>query len=202
MICKLIKGLFPVAAAALVTMSALAEAAEPPPMTAEQKVEMEAYMKAGTPGAPHQMLASTAGSYDLKLTSWHEPGGPAMVESGTATRTMMLDGRVLVEEVSSKMMGMPFTGHGMTGHDNVTGKMWSTWNDTMITGIIVSEGTCDWQKNRCSLTGSMNDPVKKTPMKMRFTSKWPTATTEVFEMFAPGKDGKEMKMMEITYSKN
>jgi len=26
-------------------------------------------------------------------------------------------------------------------------------------------------------------------------------TTEVFEMYAPGKDGKEFKMMEITYTK-
>ena len=97
-----------------------------PEMTPEQKAEMEAYMKAGTPGAPHQMLASTAGTYDLKIKSWHEPGAPAMEETGTATRKMMLGGRVLVEDVTSTMMGMPFTGHGMTGYDNVTGKYWST----------------------------------------------------------------------------
>ncbi|OLE67158.1 MAG: hypothetical protein AUG09_03905 [Acidobacteria bacterium 13_1_20CM_2_68_7] len=170
-------------------------------MTPEQKAEMEAYMKAGTPGAPHQALASAAGNYDLRVKSWHQPGSPAMEDTGTATRTMALDGRVLVEEVTSTMMGSPFTGHGMMGYDNVTGKYWSTWNDTMSTGLMLSEGTCDAQMKTCTFTGHWNDPVKKTPVKARMTTRWTSPTIEIFEMYAPGKDGKEMKMMEITYTK-
>ena len=42
-------------------------------------------------------------------------------------------------------MGIPYRGHGMTGFDNVTDKYWSTWNDSMSTGIMVTEGTCDAQ---------------------------------------------------------
>src|SRR6266571_94604 len=104
------------AAIALLANLALAQTgSQQPQMTPEQKAEMEAYMKAGTPGAPHQALASSAGSYDLKVKSWHEAGGPAMEDTGTAKRTMALGGRVLVEELSSSMMGTPFTGHGMTG---------------------------------------------------------------------------------------
>ncbi len=169
-------------------------------MTPEQKAEMEAYMKAGTPGAPHQWLASTVGTYDLKIKSWHEPNGPAMEETGTATRKLMLDGRVLAEDMSSSMMGMPFTGHGMMGYDNVTGKYWSTWTDSMSTGLMLSEGTCDAQK-ACTYTGSWNDPIKKGPVKSRMTTRWTDPATEVFTMYGPGKDGKEMKMMEITYIK-
>lgn len=189
------------AAAVLVAAPALAqEGQEPPQMTPEQKAEMEAYMKAGSPGAPHQALAATAGSYDLKIKGWHEPDGPAFESTGTATRTMALDGRVRVEDVSSSMMGMPFTGHGMTGYDNVTGKYWSTWNDSMSTGVMLSDGTCDAQ-GACTFTGSWNDAVKKGPVTARMTSRWTSPTTEVFEMYGPGKDGKEMKMMEITYTK-
>lgn len=189
------------ASAALFGAPVLAqEGQEHPEMTPEQQAEMEAYMKAGTPGAPHQALASTAGSYDLQIKSWHEPGGPAMEDTGTATRTMTLDGRVLEEEVSSSMMGMPFSGHGMRGYDNVTGKYWSTWMDSMSTGLMVSEGTCDAQ-NACTFTGSWNDPVKKGVVTARMTTRWTNPTTEVFEMYAPGKDGQEMKMMEITYTK-
>jgi hypothetical protein len=193
--------LWPVAAAALFATLALAqEGKKAPEMTPEQKAEMEAYMKAGTPGAPHQMLAATAGNYDLKIKSWQEPGAPPMEESGTGTRTMILGGRVCVEDVTSTMMGMPFTGRGMTGYDNVTGKYWSIWMDTMSTGMMVSEGTCDAQK-ACTFTGTWNDPVKKGPVKSRMTTRWTSPTTEVFEMYGPGKDGKEMKMMEITYTK-
>ena len=171
-----------------------------PEMTPDQQAEMEAYAKAGAPGAAHQALASTVGNYDLKVRSWMEPGGPPMEEAGTATRAMALDGRVRVESVSSKMMGAPFTGHGMLGYDNVTGKYWSTWNDSMSTGLMVSEGTCD-DSRACTFTGSWNDPVKKGPVTARMTTRWTSPTTEVFEMYGPGRDGKEMKMMEMTYTK-
>ena len=195
---------FTAAAFAAVIGLALPAAAQtgnqPPQMTPQQKAEMEAYMKAGAPGAPHQTLASMAGQFDVKVKSWHDPKGPAMEESGTATRSMTLGGRVLVEDFSASMMGQPFSGHGMTGYDNVTGKYWSTWNDTMSTGLMVSEGTCDAQRS-CTFNATWADPVKKTPTKARMTTRWPSPTTEVFEMYAPGPDGKEMKMMEITYTK-
>jgi len=173
---------------------------KPPEMTPQEKADMEAWTKAGTPGAQHQMLASMAGNYTMKVKSWMKAGDPPMEDSGTATRTMELDGRVLVEEVHSTMMGQPFLGHGMTGYDNVTGKYWSTWNDNMSTGVIISHGTCD-AKHTCAFTGTWNDAVKKGPVKSRMTSRWVDAKTEVFEMYGPGKDGKEMKMMEITYTK-
>jgi hypothetical protein len=169
-------------------------------MTPEQKAEMEAYMKAGTPGAQHQWLASMAGNYDLKIKSWQEPGAPPMEEGGTATRKAALDGRILMEDMTSTMMGTPFTGHGMMGYDNVSGKYWSTWTDTMSTGLMVSQGTCDAQK-ACTFTGAWNDPITKGPVKARMTTRWASPTTEIFEMYGPGKDGKEMKMMEITYTK-
>ncbi len=192
------------AAIAVVTFTTLAAAQQTqkqPEMTPAQKAEMEAYMKAGMPGAPHKALAATAGNYNLKIKSWHEPGGPAMEDGGTATRSMALDGRVLVEQVKSQMMGTPYAGHGMMGFDNVTGKYWSTWNDSMSTGILVTEGTCDGEKKHCTFTGSWNDAIKKAPVKARMTTRWTSPTTEIFELYAPGKDGKEFKMMEITYTK-
>lgn len=191
--------LLTVAAVALAG-TAVAQDKKMPEMTAAQKAEMEAYAKAGTPGPQHQALASMAGSYDIKTKSWHDAKSPAMEDSGTATRTMALDGRVLVEDYQATMMGMPFIGHGMTGYDNVTGKYWSTWNDNMMTGVIMMTGTCDAQK-ACTFTGSWNDPVRKKPIKATMKTRWPSPTTEMFEMWAPGPDGKAMKMMEITYTK-
>ena len=123
-----------------------------------------------------------------------------MEETGTATRSMALDGRVLVEQFSGTMMGSPFTGHGMTGYDNVSNKYWSTWNDSMSTGLMISDGTCDAQGS-CTFAGTSSDAVRKKPMKTRMTSKWTNPTTEVFTMYGPDRKGKEYKMMEITYTK-
>lgn len=174
---------------------------EPPEMSAEQRAQMEAYMAAGTPGPQHEVLAATAGDYDLLIKSWTEPGGPAMESAGTATRKMVLGGRVMVEEVESSMMGMAFTGHGMSGYDNVSGKYWSTWMDSMSTGMMTSEGTCDAEGTECSFTGSWNDPIAQGPVTVRMTTRWTSPTTQLFEMYGPAPDGTEMKMMEIVYTK-
>lgn len=171
-----------------------------PEMTPEQKAEMDAWMKAGTPGAMHEALAKQAGTYAATVKSWQAPGTDPVVESGSATRTMVLGGRVMVEDFSSTMMGQPFNGHGMSGYDNVTGKHWSTWNDNMSTGVMMSEGSCD-AKMACTFTGSWVEPVSKTKVTSRMTTRWTNPTTEVFEMFGPGPDGKEFRMMEITYIK-
>ena len=200
MVRKLAGTILTITVVLLAPLALAQEGNEPPQMTPEQMAEMEAYMKAGTPGAPHQAMASTVGSYDLKIKSWHEPGGPPTEETGTATRKMALDGRVLFEEVKSSMMGMSYTGNGMMGYDNVIGKYWSTWTDSMSTGLMVSEGTCD-ANNACTFTGSWNDPITKGPVTMRMTSRWPSPTTQVFDMYGPGKDRKETKMMEMTYTK-
>ncbi len=173
---------------------------EPPKLTPEEQAEMDAYMKAGTPGPQHMKLAESVGSYDLKVKSWHDPKQPPMEEGGTATRTMALDGRVLVEEFHGSMMGQPFTGHGMTGYDNVTGKYWGTWMDSMSTGMMLSSGSCD-AKNTCTFTGSWPDPITKKEIKSRMVTRWTSPTTEIFEMYGPDKAGKEFKMMEITYSR-
>ena len=148
------------AVTALTLAAPAQEAGKQPEMTPEQKADMEAYMKAGTPGEPHKTMAATAGSYTIKIKHWHEPGGPPTEDTGTATRATILDGRVLVEEFASTMMETPYTGHGMMGFDNVSGKYWSTWTDNMSTGIMVSEGMCDAQ-NSCIFKGSWNDAVKK-----------------------------------------
>ncbi|WP_181444036.1 DUF1579 domain-containing protein [Pseudoxanthomonas sp. z9] len=191
----------PLALACLLPVaSAEAQDNKAPSMTPEMKAMMEAFQKAGTPGAEHRKLASLAGNYDLTIKSWHAPDTPPTTDTGTATRKMILGDRVLVEEVNSQMMGQPFTGQGLHGFDNVTGKHWSTWNDSMSTGLMVSEGTCD-ASMACTYTGTYHDPVSKKPVTSRMTTRWSDKSTEVFEMYAPGPDGKEAKMMEITYRK-
>ena len=193
----LASALFPLSL--LATAPLLAQDA-PPKMSPEEAAMMAAYQKAGTPGPQHAALAKAAGTYDLSIRSWEAPGAPPTVETGTATRAMTLDGRVMTEDVQSQMHGQPFTGHGMQGYDNVSGKWWSTWNDSMSTGVMVSEGNCDDQGN-CTLNGSWNDPITKGKVNARMTLKWTSPTVQLFEMYAPGPDGKEAKMMEITYTR-
>lgn len=168
-------------------------------MSAEEMAMMQAYEKAGTPGEQHAQLAKMAGEWKVAGKFWMGPGDPSLSE-GTASRRMMLDGRVLAESFTSEFMGMPFTGHGMTGYDNVTGKWWTTWNDSMSTGLLTMEGQCTESGDVCTWIGSNIDPTGKT-MYTKGVSTTHSRDRETFVSYVIGPDGKETRTMELVYTR-
>jgi len=195
-----IKTLFSICVlAAALAMPAFAQEGEMPEMTPEQQAEMEAYMKAGALGPEHEMMAQQVGTFDVAITSWMDPSAPPMESTGVAVRTLHMGGRVLHEEFEGDMMGIPFTGLSRGGFDNVSGTWWSTWTDSMSTGIMVSEGECDEDFN-CTYVGSYNDPLKGT-VTNRYVSKSTSPDEQYFAMYGPGPDGEEVKMMEMVYTR-
>lgn len=191
---------FAVFALPCLLLAAPALAQDPPKMSPEEMAAMQAYQQAGTPGPQHAGLAMTAGDYDVTIKSWSAPGAPPTESAGSVTRKVMLGGRVVSEELTSSMYGQPYTGFGLTGYDNVSGKYWSTWNDSMNTGLTVAEGSCTPQAT-CSFIGHWNDALTRKQASARMELRWTSPAVEVFEMFGAGPDGKEMKMMEITYTR-
>ena len=173
---------------AMVAVPAFAQEGEMPQMTPEQQAEMEAYMKAGALGPQHEAMAEQVGTYDVAIKSWMDPAAPPIESTGVAIRTLQFGGRVLNEEFQGDMMGTPFTGLSRSGYDNVSGKYWSTWTDSMSTGISVSTGECD-ENHTCSYVGTYNDPIKGGPVSNRYVIKWASPDEQYFAMYGPGRDG-------------
>lgn len=161
---------------------------------------METYQKLATPGEPHKQLASLAGSWTTKTKEWMEPNKPPTESTGACEEKVLLDGRYLQQECTGEMMGQPFTGIGVTGYDNYTKKYVSTWMDSMGTGIFVMEGTGSADGKTVKLKGDHQDPIEGH-MKHRAVWKIVDANTQVFELWGSGKHSKDMKMMEITYTR-
>jgi hypothetical protein len=160
---------------------------------------MEAMMKAGTPGEQHRKLAEMTGTWSM-IVKMEEPGKPPTIEKGTATMKMV-DDRYLHQEAKSSMMGMPFHGMGVTGFDNTTKKYQGTWFDNMSTGIMTSEGTMSPDGRTLTMTGQHADPMTGKMVTSRLITTMMGPDKHVFEMFCPGPDGKEARMMEITYER-
>lgn len=97
-------------------------------------------------------------------------------------------------------MGQPFNGIGVMGYDNHTKKYVSTWMDSMSTGIFFMEGTASADGKTITQKGQYDDPMEGR-MKLRGVTKVVDNNTEIFEMYSTGKKGKEIKMMEITYTR-
>ena len=113
---------------------------------------------------------------------------------------MILGGRFLQQEFSGEMMGSPFEGFGIMGYDNHTKKYVSTWVDTMGTAILYFEGTAGPDGKSITQTARYDDPVQG-PMEWRSVTTIVDDRTLTMEMYSTGKSGKEMKMMEGTYSR-
>jgi len=185
----------------LVMSSSLVTAKEKKPQKQmDPQAMMEVYKKLATPGEPHKLFASLAGSWTTQTKEWMEPGKPPMESTGSCEEKVLLDGRFLQQECTGEMMGQPFTGIGVTGYDNHTKKYVSTWMDSMGTGIFVMEGTGSPDGKTVKLKGGHQDPIEGT-MKHHAVWKIVDANTQVFELWGSGKHTKDMKMMEITYTR-
>lgn len=161
---------------------------------------METYKKLATPGEPHKLFASLAGSWTTTTKSWMEPGKPPMESTGSAEMKMLLDGRFLQQEFTGEMMGQPFSGVGIDAYDNLRKKYVTAWADTMGTGIFIMEGTASADGKTITLRGQHGEPGGGQ-MRHRAVWKIVDANTQTFDMYGAHGHGKEMKMLEIAYTR-
>lgn len=165
------------------------------------QADMEAWMNMNKPGPQHEVLKSMSGSWKTSMKMWMDPSQPPQVVEGTSTKTMILDGRYLQEEAKGTMMGQPFHGVGVIGYDNVKKEFVSTWVDNMTTGIMMSTGTYDTAAKAFTMHSEMFDPMAGGNTKVRMVTRLTGNGSHVFEWYANGPGGKEMKAMEITYTR-
>ena len=161
---------------------------------------MEVYKKLATPGEPHKLFASLAGTWETKTKEWMEPGKPPTESTGSAEMKMLLDGRFLYQEFNGNMMGQPFSGVGIDGYDNLRKRYVSTWIDTIGTGIFQMEGMASADGKTITLKGQHAE-LGGGQMTHRAVWKIVDSNTQTFDMYGTHHGGKEMKMMEITYTK-
>jgi hypothetical protein len=98
--------------------------------------------------------------------------------------------------------GMPFTGMGLTGFNNLTGEYQSVWLDNMGTGMMISNGQFDAETNAISEAGSFSCPISGQK-NMPFRSVWKVVDNDhyIYEMYTTDEAGAEFRMMEITYER-
>ncbi|MBL9078918.1 MAG: DUF1579 domain-containing protein [Planctomycetes bacterium] len=148
------------------------------------------------PGPQHKALAMAEGVWDAKV----EGMGPEPA-TGTSTMKMVLGGFWLEDTFSCDFGGMKFEGRGMTGYDPIKGKYVGTWTDNMSPALMVTEGTYDEKTRTLTMVGDGYDQTG-AKVKMRLLTIHKDANTVVFEMHQTGADGKEAKMMTITYTRH
>jgi hypothetical protein len=167
----------------------------------DEKAMMELWKQAAMPGEPHKQFAALAGSWTTHTKEWMEPGKPPTESTGTAEMKMILDGRFLYQEYNGRMMGQPFNGIGIDAYDNIRKKYVTAWMDTMGTGIFIMEGTASPDGKIITLKGSHPEPGGGQ-MSHRAIWKLIDDNHQTFDMYGAHHGQKEIKMMEITYTRS
>ena len=161
---------------------------------------MEAMMKAATPGEAHKMLNGMVGTWDTKITIWMMPGMDPTTSQGVAVNKSIMGGRYIEQRFTGNFMGMPFEGIGYTGYDNIKKQYFGTWMDNMSTAMMMSTGSVGTD-GTMTFKGSMPDPMTGKDAPFEEKIKVVDADHTIFEMWAPGPDGKMFKTMEIEYAR-
>ena len=188
---------------ALMSVPALAQQEKPPAgMPPMDSPEMQAMMKAMSPGPEHKNLAKMVGDWTFTNKMWMDPSAPPAEGCGTMHAEMILGGRYVHSVWKGNFMGMPFEGHGTDGYDNITKKHVSSWVDNMSTAIMYSTGTCEQNGKVCTSTSAeMMDPMTGKMTSFRSVVTWTGDKSFKMEMYAKPAGGAEMKGMEMTVTK-
>lgn len=163
--------------------------------------DMAEWMKYAQPGEHHKHMAKMVGTWKAHTKSWMAPGAPPEESDGTMTVTAVLDGRFFESVFKGTIMGQTFEGIGLDGYDMFKQKHVGTWADTMGTMILQFEGTCSDGGKRSEMRATFDDPMTKKRSYMRSVNTWKDEKTVVMESYSPGPDGKEIKNMEITFTR-
>jgi hypothetical protein len=163
--------------------------------TAEQ---MQAMVKAATPGPEHAKLKDMEGTWDADVKMYN-PDGTTSTSKGTMKAKMIMDGRVLQQHFDGEFMGQPFKGLALSGFDNTKKKYWNIWIDSMGTGLMMTEGT--EQDGKLVSTGEMTCPADGKPQSVREVHTCVDKDHHNFEMYSTMSGTPEMKCMEIAYTR-
>jgi len=159
--------------------------------------EMEAWMKAATPNEHHEWLGHAVGEW--KTTSWFkmDPAMPREHADGRAEVESILGGRYTVMHYDSEVMGMPFSGVGLAGYDNIKGKYVSVWIDSMGTSPMVSYGTREG--NTLTFEGSYENPMGE--METMHIESTVHNDDRIVDKFYQVVEGKRVQTGQIEYAR-
>lgn len=186
---------FTLAGAAFSAAPEKKKAAAPP----DEKAAMEAMNKAAMPGEAHKKLDALAGKFTVKSKMWMDPSKPPEESDGSTERKWIMGNRYLQENYQGKFMGQPFEGMGIQGYDNVTKKYFGSWIDSGGTGMTLAHGSMNG--NTIKYKGMMSDPASGKEIPYTMSVAISDNDNHKLEMWGPGPNGKEMKWMEMNYTR-
>ena len=159
--------------------------------------EMESY---AVPGEPHDLLATTVGSWDVTIRIWSDPepeAEPASETEGIAVGRWILGERFVETVYEGEVLDRPFEALKIEGYDKAIEKYVSTWRDNLGTYTLVFKGDCEDSCSERTMDGSFTDPVSKQLFRLKGVTTIEDEDAYTYQSFVITPNGKEFKNMEL-----
>lgn len=150
------------------------------------------------PAPEHYKLTTHLGVWDAEIELLED--GKTTKSKGTSTRKQPLGSFWLVNQFQAEIKGQSVRGLGTMGYDPVKKKYVATWHDSMSPSLMVTEGNFDKSGKVLTMSGLAPGDSGR-PVTHRLITTIQNNNTHVFEMFAPGPDNKDRKVMKIVYKR-
>jgi len=106
------------------------------------------------PGPEHARLTAMAGTWDVDLTFWLQPGRPPVTTKGTSTIRSILGGLFIEEKIDGTLSGAPFTTMSWTGFNTSTHQYEATRIASTNSIRIAEAGTYDEKTKQFDLNAA------------------------------------------------
>lgn len=169
----------------------------------DQSTQTAGCAEMGALDEAHKKFEPFKGTFRAEVKMWMGPGDPH-VSTGMMTNASDLGGRFLRQMYKGDPGAGPFPdfeGRGFWGYNTVTKKYEGFWIDTASTFMQHETGDLDASGKVWTMIGEFTNPQTGQPMKKRSVITLQDNDHHRMEMFFPGPDGKEMKAMEINYTR-
>jgi hypothetical protein len=152
------------------------------------------------PSEPHELLATTVGTWDVTIRIWTdpEPGAePASMAMGTAVGRWILGERFVETIYEGEVLGRPFEGLKIEGFDKAEERYVSTWRDNLGTYTLVFKGACEDSCKERVMSSSFLEPVSKQTFRIKGVTTITDEDAYNYESFVITPNGQEFKNMEL-----
>ena len=153
------------------------------------------------PGDAHRKLEPLVGTFDARVKSWVAPEGEAVLSTAVCEGRFILGGRFVQEVCGGTETGQRFQAIALTGYDNHMRQYIAVGANTRGTSLVPCQGSFDAEGKVLTMTCEFVDPATGRKKTSRGVTRIRDAATRTYESFETGPDGREQKVLEITYTR-
>ena len=153
-------------------------------------------------GPAHENYQPIIGEWVTRWTLFNPAGEATKEFVGTASNEWIVGGRWVQSTFKTDLdlKGELFHGVGFFGHDNTTGRYHSLWLESNRTAVQYDTGSYDAEARTFTFKGEQPRP-DGTLVATRTTMRIDAADQHTIELFVPGADGVEFRVLEIVLTR-